>query len=191
MGPTMKSEFIKLLYIIIIGVTLSACGIFRTYSYSGLDFHTKIDTLSGTIAVLDFQINGNDIPSKLNIQSADRFSESLFLTKEFKVIDRAQIRALQSHLEIYATDKISNEKIEEILYESKANYIILGKIEQLGGNRFTLNRSGDKLIQLSVRAVSTETKEVVSLARMECRFKDGITEKVNYMIDKVIKEFKN
>lgn len=169
-----KKNLYVLLIIIIIFQGCAGLGIFNS---DKPEFLIR-DTFDGDgIAVLNFSQSGNFPLSDAGKLAADKLTEMLFLKGNFKVIDRSLVNDKMITSGIKNIEFISADQISKIGAEMKANYIVLGRIQEESQSGFY---SGDdeKKVFVSFRMISTQTNEVVGLVAYS-----GYYEKESFITD--------
>lgn len=136
------------------------------------------------VAVFDFAAKGENISQRHGVYTADKLTESLFLTRKFTVIDRIQVRDAEKFLGITSATPVSTDQLQKIGLRLKARYLILGNLYNFNEDEnFSLDN--DRYLQISFRIISVATGEVLGMATHKVDSGSGNSEQA---IDKAISE---
>lgn len=131
------------------------------------------------IAVLNFSTHGNYISSDLGRIAADKFTDELFISKNFSVVDRSKVNEAQRFLEIASTESLSDDDIQKLGLRLKSKYLVLGRIQQISKSDFLDN---DKQLYLSFRIISISDSYVVGVGSYSCSYSDNVIEKLESIV---------
>jgi len=136
------------------------------------------------VAVLDFASKGENISQRHGVYTADKLTESLFLTGKFSLIDRTLVRDAEKFLGITSATPASADQLQKIGLRLKARYLILGNLYNFNeSENFSLD--DNRYLQISFRIISVATGEVLGMATHKVDSGSGNSE---YAIDKAINE---
>lgn len=119
------------------------------------------------IGVLDFSHEGNlGISGKLGSYVADRLTNSLFIKKQYDVVDRTIVKAamVKSKLSPEILDK---DQISALGEELRADYLIVGKIVELTNPLENLEDDENWSLEISFRVLDTRTHAVKGVVRTQ------------------------
>ena len=140
------------------------------------------DSLS-TIAVLDFEYNGQFLTKKIAKTAADILSEDLFVKNRINIIDRSMVNEYLDRYKSTKREKFSKTDFQNIGNELNATYLILGTIQSYGSIE-EYHESHTNKINVTIRIISTATAEVVGIIKHSGKSKRTMDE----LIRKVIEE---
>lgn len=177
-GLNMKTLFLNLT--LLFALVFKGCMLFQTTPE--VVIQPAFDRTE--VAVLDFAAKGENISQRHGIYTADKLTESLFLTQKFSVIDRIQVRDAEKFLSITSATPVSTDQLQKIGLRLKARYLILGNLYNFNEDEnFSLDNN--RYLQLSFRIISVATGEVLGVATHKVDSGSGNSEQA---IDKAISE---
>ncbi len=149
------------------------------------DVLIKKDFSGEGIAVLNFSSQGNYLSSNIGKLAADKLTDALFVEGKFSVVDRANVNDAQASLEIKSPELVSADDIQKLGLKLKANYIVLGRVQQVSDAEF-MNMDAKKELYISFRIISVKDCEVVGVATYSCKYEDNIVKEVEEMMYKIV-----
>ena len=177
-GLIMKTFFLNL--VLLFALLFNGCMLFQTTPE--VVIQPAFDRTE--VAVLDFAAKGENISQRHGVYTADKLTESLFLTRKFSVIDRIQVRDAEKFLGITSATPVSTDQLQKIGLRLKARYLILGNLYNFNEDEnFSLDNN--RYLQLSFRIISVATGEVLGMATHKVDSGSGNSEQA---IDKAINE---
>lgn len=177
-GLNMKTFFLNLVLLLVL--LFNGCMLFQTTPE--VVIQPAFDRTE--VAVLDFAAKGENISQRHGVYTADKLTESLFLTRKFSVIDRIQVRDAEKFLGITSATPVSTDQLQKIGLRLKARYLILGNLYNFNEDEnFSLDNN--RYLQISFRIISVATGEVLGMATHKVDSGSGNSEQA---IDEAINE---
>jgi len=174
----MKTFFLNLVLLLVL--LFNGCMLFQTTPE--VVIQPAFDRTE--VAVLDFAAKGENISQRHGVYTADKLTESLFLTRKFSVIDRIQVRDAEKFLGITSATPVSTDQLQKIGLRLKARYLILGNLYNFNEDEnFSLDNN--RYLQISFRIISVATGEVLGMATHKVDSGSGNSEQA---IDEAINE---
>ena len=84
----------------------------------------------------NFSTKGDYLPSDAGKIAADKLTDALFLEGKFNIIDRSNVNEAQAGLDIKTAEIISADEIQKLGMKLKANYIVLGRVQQVSDDKY-------------------------------------------------------
>ena len=125
------------------------------------------------IAVLNFSKYGPNLPPEISSISADKLTDALYLNGKFNVIDRANVNDAESDLNIVSPELLSADQIQKLGLKLKANYLILGRIQNVSDPDF-FNQDSKKQLYISFRIISVLNSKVVGMTTYKISYTDNL-----------------
>jgi len=122
------------------------------------------------IMVLDFQTDGFVDNHDLGIYIADELTRALFIRNQYKVVDRAQVRAITGRIRVN-TDFMDREIVRDLGRQAEADFLILGKAVRIDDEKYANEAEDIKKMQISFRILSTTSGSVVGMISENVRKK--------------------
>jgi hypothetical protein len=139
------------------------------------------------IAVLNFSKYGPYLPPEITSITADKLTDALYLVGKFNVIDRAKVNDAQSSLELTSFEELSADKIQKLGLKLKANYLILGQIQNIA-NTDAFDTDSPKQLYISFRIISVVNSELVGMANYKITYKDNLIEEIKNSMELIVKK---
>ncbi len=165
-------------YFLLITILVTSC------SY-GPDVLIKKEFDGDRVAVMNFQTEGTYLANNVGKAIADKLTEILFLNGEYKVIDRSAVKNTITQLGIQSVELLSTEDIMNIGQKLQANYLILGRIEQISNQEF-ISRKDDMQMNISFRIISTTDAEVIGMASYSVFYNENIIARLDDALEDIV-----
>lgn len=174
----------------IILVTIFTLIIIGCYVISSSpDILIKKDFNGDGVAVLNFSTQGNFMSLGTGKIAADKLTDAMFLIGKFNVIDRSNVNKTQNSLEIKSTEFLSADDIQKLGLKLRANYLVLGIVQQVGGDTY-VDSDSKKELYISFRIISVLNSDVVGLGRYSSNYYNNIIEKIETMMNEIVTKMK-
>lgn len=172
-----KIYFLCILFIA--AITFNGCYLLT----AGPEIQLKNEFDGDGIAVLNFSVHGNYIPSDIGQIAADKFSDDLFISNSYNVIERARVNNAVKELEIKSTEILSEDDIQKLGIKLNSKFLVLGRIQQICKSDFY---DSPKQLYLSFRIISIKDSDVVGVGTYEMDYDDNLVETVGSMISELV-----
>lgn len=141
------------------------------------------------IAVLNFSRGESSQIDDIGKVAADKLTNALFLKGRFNVIDRSKVNEVEASLGIKSPDILSAGQIEKLGSTLKANYLVLGKVQKIGGDDY-FDPSSNKKLYVTLRILSTDSSQVVGIATYSLTYNDNETVALGKIMNKIVEEMR-
>jgi len=142
------------------------------------------------IGVLNFSHKGSlGVSEKLGSYAADRLTNSLFIKKQYDVVDRSMVKSEMVRNKL-STEILNIEQINTLGKELNTDYLIVGKIVELTNQLEDIEGDKGWSLEISFRILDARTGEVKGVVRTQ---KSGKVEKrvlIGKIIDRMVEAVK-
>jgi curli biogenesis system outer membrane secretion channel CsgG len=139
------------------------------------------------VAVLNFSTHGNYISPDIGQMAADRFTDALFISNKFNVIDRSKVNDAQKSLEIGSTEFLSDDDVHKLGLKLNSKFLVLGRVQQVSKSDFY---NSPKQLYISFRIISVEDSEVVGAGTYSSKYNDDLVKKVESMVYELVNKIR-
>ncbi len=166
-------KIFKYLTIPIISILFSSC-----YLLSPPNVFLNKDFNGNQIAVLNFSKYGPYLPSEISRIAADKLTDALYLKGKFNVVDRANVNDAEANMEIASPESLSSDQIQKLGLMLKANYLILGRIQNISDPDI-FNQDAQKQLYISFRIISVLNSNVMGVATYKITYSNNLLQSLN------------
>jgi hypothetical protein len=142
-------------------------------------------TIGKTVAVLNFSIQGELLPAKLSVISADELSNALYFTKRFIVADRSNVNEAQLFFNLKSADILSQDDIQKLGLKLKSDYLVIGKIINYPSDPYADEQEGKMYMNITI--VSVINSEIAGMII----YSENYSGDINNAIDRAIRKISN
>lgn len=151
--------------VILFLMILTACSVFNP-NFDGPDVKMKRRINDGRIIVTGFTVEGKNLPSDTGEQLKSRLFDLVFIETGLYVINKESI-----------TDSI------EVKYELEGSLV-----HSSSGLNF--DTDAHQKLSMSLRVVDAESREIIGVITSSCKYKSGVQEKINDLLEMCVDELK-
>ena len=185
----MKTTLI--LFTILFSLSFQSCCLSSYFSAQNpeINLSERIDSVN--ICVLPFTKQGSFLPFYTGSLFSEKFSDELFLTDKYFVIDKSKIKEVLKELKIKNPRNLNYSEIKNIGSQLNAKYVITGSILQYS-NSDLISLDAENKLKVTCRVLSTESGDVVGIISALDESKNkSVIEVLDNISKKIVRELKN
>ncbi len=182
----MKPKFL-IIILFFIAIFLASCNTYRELVADSPDITITEKFDSTSVAIFSFEKSGRFEQNNIGLIAADIFSNSMFLTGDYNIVDRTYINDLFIQKNLRSTLNFDKEELGKLGLELGANYIVLGKIIKTENPDF-FSDDQSSTFWLEIRVINTQNKSIAAIAQCRDNFKCNEIEAISILANRIVKE---